>query len=155
MKIEIKSIASKILFEGGFSCIAEAVSAAIKSRADLSGADLSGAKNLQSAVAISRILPDGSLIVWKKCRYNVIVKLSIPSDAKRSHAFGRKCRAEFADVIEVFGAEKGESSFETGFFYEVGKRVTPKSEWCYDFTQECASGIHFFVTREEAEAYKL
>jgi hypothetical protein len=125
------------------------------SGANLSGANLSGAKNSQLAVAMTRILPEGSIVGWKKCRNNVLVKLSIPADAKRSHAFGRKCRAEFADVIEVFGAEKAESSFEDGFFYKAGKRAIPKCKWCDDFTEECASGIHFFITREEAEAYKL
>lgn len=44
MKIEIKSrIDGSILFEGDFSSLAEAVIAAIKSRANLSGASLSGA----------------------------------------------------------------------------------------------------------------
>jgi hypothetical protein len=44
MKIEIKSWWNgSVLFEGDFSCIAEAVSAAVRSRADLTGADLRGA----------------------------------------------------------------------------------------------------------------
>ena len=48
MKIEIKSVLGALLFEGDFSCLSEAVSAAVKARADLSraylsGADLSGA----------------------------------------------------------------------------------------------------------------
>jgi hypothetical protein len=42
MKIEIKSwITGSVIFEGDFSCIADAVKAAIVSRANLSGADLS------------------------------------------------------------------------------------------------------------------
>ena len=40
MKIEIKSIFGKLLFEGNFSCIADAVKAAIKAKADLSYANL-------------------------------------------------------------------------------------------------------------------
>ena len=40
MKIEIKSIGGSVLFEGDFSCIADAVNAAIKSSADLRYADL-------------------------------------------------------------------------------------------------------------------
>jgi hypothetical protein len=43
MKIEIKSIYRSLLFEGDFSSVAEAVKAALASRANLSGADLSGA----------------------------------------------------------------------------------------------------------------
>ena len=56
--------------------------------ADLSGADLSGAKNADLVIAQTRILAEGQLIGWKKCTFGVIVKLSIPAEAKRSHAFG-------------------------------------------------------------------
>jgi hypothetical protein len=49
MKIEIKSwLTGSVLFEGDFSCIADAVSAALKGGANLSGANLSGA-NLSGA----------------------------------------------------------------------------------------------------------
>ena len=41
MKIQIKSIYGKLLFEGDFSTMAEAVASAIKGKADLSFADLS------------------------------------------------------------------------------------------------------------------
>src|SRR3990167_5839977 len=94
-------------------------------RADLSGANLSGAKDADYAIARMRILPDGDLIVWKKCTDGVIVKLKIPETAKRSHAFGRKCRAEFADVLEVIGAEFGIGTHDDKTEYRVGQRVTP------------------------------
>ena len=64
----------------------------------LSGANLIGAKNADLAIARTRIIGDGALVGWKQCNNGVIVKLSIPADAKRSHAWGRKCRAEFADA---------------------------------------------------------
>ena len=48
MKIQIKSIYGKLLFEGDFSTMAEAVASAIKGKADLSFADLSFA-DLRSA----------------------------------------------------------------------------------------------------------
>jgi hypothetical protein len=41
MKIQIKSIAGSLLFEGDFSCMAEAVQAAVSSSANLRSADLS------------------------------------------------------------------------------------------------------------------
>ena len=47
------------------------------------------------------------LIGWKKCINGVIVKLRIPEEAKRSHAFGRSAALEFVDVLEVIGAEVG------------------------------------------------
>ena len=122
------------------------------SRADLSGADLSGAKNADLVIAQTQILPEGSLIGWKKCSGGVIVKLCIPEEAKRSHAFGRKCRAEFADVLEVFDGEFGVSQHDGKTEYRVGTRVFPDS-FSDDWQKECAPGIHFFITREEAEEY--
>ena len=120
--------------------------------ADLSRANLSGAYNAALVIAQTRILPEGSLIGWKKCSGGVIVKLCIPAEAKRSHAFGRKCRAEFVDVLEVFNGDVGISPYDGKTEYRVGSRVVPDA-WSDDWQDECASGIHFFVTREEAEAY--
>jgi hypothetical protein len=94
------------------------------------------------------------LIGWKKCRDGVIVKLRIPADAKRSHAFGRKCRAEFVDVLEVIGAAEGVSDHDRSIKYVAGKRVTPNS-FDDNWQAECSSGIHFFITRLEAENYSL
>jgi hypothetical protein len=128
-------------------------------RANLSGADpyranLSGAKKADHVIAQTRICPDGDIIGWKKCESGVIVKLSIPKDAKRNNAFGRKCRAEFADVIEIIGAEKAYSGYDCKFVYEVGKRVYP-DKFGENFMDECSNGIHFFITRLEAEEYIL
>ena len=132
------------------------------SRADLSGANLSGAnlyganlsraKNAELVIAQTRILPDGDLIGWKKCKDGVIVKLAIPAAAKRSHAFGRKCRAEFADVLEVIGASSGVSSHDDKTEYRVGCRVEA-DRFDENWQEECSGGIHFFITRIEAENY--
>ena len=171
MKIEIKHrYEYKILFTGEFSSLKIAVEAAISSCADLSDANLSGADlsraNLSGAVLSGAvlsgakgvekqppqtiILPAGDIIGWKKCTGNVMVKLLIPVEAKRSNAGGRKCRAEFARVLEVIGAKVGES--ERGGKYVAGEKVLPDS-WDDNWTAECSHGIHFFITREEAEAY--
>jgi len=122
------------------------------SGAYLSGAYLAGAENADYAIAQTRILPDGDLIGWKKCKDGVIVKLRIPESAKRSHAFGRKCRTEYADVLEVFGAEFGVAKHDGKTEYRVGTRVYPNS-FSDDWQEECDPGIHFFITRIEAENY--
>ena len=122
------------------------------SRADLSRADLSRAKNAELAIAKTRILPDGDLIGWKKCEDGIIVKLRIPEAAKRSHAFGRKCRAEYADVVEIIGADKAISSHDGKTEYVAGQRVTPDG-FDNNWQDECSRGIHFFITRLEAENY--
>ena len=120
--------------------------------ADLAGADLAGAKNAGLAIARTRILAEGDIVGWKKCRDNVIVKLRIPTGAKRSHAFGRKCRAEFADVLEVIGAERGVSIHDGKTEYVAGQRVTPDG-FDEDWREECSTGVHFYISRVEAEAH--
>jgi hypothetical protein len=129
------------------------LSRAILSGANLSGADLSGAKNAEHAISATRILPDGDLIGWKKCKDGILVKLRIPEAAKRSHAFGRKCRCEYADVLEVIGGEVGLAQHDDGKTkYRAGQRVTP-DKWDENWQEECAGGVHFFITRLEAENY--
>jgi len=246
MKIEIKSIYGELIFEGDFSCIAEAVKAALGAKkslraadlrfadlryadlnsadlssanlsaadlraanlsaadlraanlsfanlraanlssanlsaadlraanlsaadlraanlsfANLRAADLSSAKNAALAIAMTRILPpEGNLVGWKKLKCGEIAKLLIPTHAKRSHAFGRKCRASEALVLEIYKdgqpvAGEFAAHYDSALTYSKGKTVTPTAPFDDDFTNECGSGIHFFITREEAEAYIL
>ena len=123
------------------------------SGADLSRADLYGAVNADLQIARTRILPDeGDIIGWKKCRNDVIVKLKITDGTPRSHAFGRKCRAQSATVLEIIGAEKAYSSHDPKFSYEVGQCVEALN-WSENWMEECAGGIHFFITQAEARAY--
>ena len=120
---------------------------------DLSYAYLRRVKNLSSLVAAKlTIVPTtGSFRAWKKCQGGVIVELLIPEDAKRSNSTTRKCRAEYADVLKVIGATEGKSWFNPSFIYGVGKRVVA-DRWEEDRWVECGGGIHFFLTKEEAEA---
>ncbi len=124
--------------------------------ADLSYADLSHAKNIPDFVAaITSIVPEGELIVYKKLIGGAIATLRVLKEAKRSNATGRKCRAEYAEVLAVqdgYGnaIESGGSRFDHDFIYRVGETVRPH-EWCEDRWQECAGGIHFYLTRYEAE----
>jgi len=128
------------------------LSGADLSRADLYDANLSRAINADYVIAQTRILPEGDLIGWKKCNGGVIVKLRIPEAAKRSHAFGRKCRAEYVDVIEIIGGDKAISQHDGKTEYIVGARVVPDS-FSDDWQSECSNGIHFFITKIEAENY--
>ena len=124
----------------------------------LQDANLRGAKNVPPlAAARTSICPDGAIDGWKKCADGVIVCLRIPRKARRSNATGRKCRAEFAKVLAIFnedGSVAGEaySVHDPGFVYRVGEKVVPDS-FDEDRWNECASGIHFYLTREEAEAH--
>ena len=122
--------------------------------ANLRGADLRDAKNIPTITAsILSITPSGQFIAWKKCKDGVLVKLMVGKNAKRSNATGRKCRAEYVKVLEVIGATVGFSSHDDGVTkYEVGK-IVRCDQWEEDRWIECAGGIHFFLTREEAENY--
>ena len=120
------------------------LSGANLSGADLSGADLSGARNLWFQVP-----QEGELIVWKKLKGGVIAKLRVPPEARRTATpVGRKCRAEFVEVIEG----EGVSMHDGVTIYSAGQTVRP-DRFDDDVRAECRPGIHFFLTREEAEAY--
>jgi hypothetical protein len=122
--------------------------------ANLCGADLRGAKNVSDKLnAACSILPDsGPFVGWKKCENDVIVRVAIPSKARRSNATSRKCRAEFVKVLEVFGAEVGVSQYDGVTLYRPGK-IVRCDKWEEDRWIECGGGIHFFITRYEAENY--
>ena len=122
------------------------------SGADLRRADLSGALNSELAQAQVSIVSEGNVVGWKKCRDNVIVKLLIPQKAKRSNASGRKCRAEYVQVLRVFGSDLGISSHDGKTEYRKGE-IVRCDKWNEDRWTECGGGIHFFLTRIEAESY--
>ena len=121
--------------------------------ANLKGANLSDVKCNENTTFFALQCPEeGSFVAWKKCKNEVLVKLLIPEDAKRSSATSRKCRASKAVVLEVIGAEKGISTWDASFVYEVGKEMIPDS-FDDDRWNENSNGIQFFITRAEAENY--
>jgi len=116
--------------------------------ANLEGANLDGA-NLDGAILPHfQIVPDqGAFIGWKKLKGGVIVKLQIPAKAKRtSSLIGRKCRAEYVKVL----SEGGVSS--RGGKYIKGEVYRPDG-YDDDIRVECTKGVHFFITKREAEEY--
>ena len=141
--------------------------------ANLSGANLSGA-NLRDAnmpkliSAQTRILPDeGDIIGWKKAYADdimpprqVIVKLLIPADAQRSNSAGRKCRASKARILDLQDKQGNSlppdttaySSHDPDFTYKKGETVQVE-DFDTNRWNECAPGIHFFITRIEAAEY--
>jgi hypothetical protein len=130
------------------------LSVANLSGADLSGANLSGVKDIPAlAVDMTTICAEGEIIGYKKLLEGVAV-IKIPAEAKRSNATGRKCRASKAVVVSLpEGVEVGHSQYDQSFEYRAGATVEPKEPFCEDRWNECASGIHFFITRGEAERY--
>ena len=129
-------------------------SSADLSGANLSSAYLSGVKNISGiALAESSIVPEsGQFTGWKKCRNGVLVRVVVGKKARRSNATGRKCRAEYVKVLEVVGAEVGISNHDNRTEYRVGK-IVRCDKWNENRFVECGGGIHFFLTRIEAENY--
>ena len=127
------------------------------SGADMSGADMSGVVGIESVKNLFYPLscPEkGEYTAFKKANGN-IVELRIPLDAKRSSATGRKCRASKAIVVSITTIDGGparnevRSDFDSSFVYRVGETVEvqnfDENRW-----NECAPGIHHYITREEA-----
>ncbi len=153
------------------------LSGANLSEADLYWADLSWA-NLSEAYLseadlhwaiierhlLDRVCPiacpeTGSFIGWKKSHGDYIVKLEITDTAKRSSATGRKCRCSEAKVLAIetldgkdAGISSVRSKYDTDFVYTVGETVRVEN-FDDDRKNECAPGIHFFITRGEAVEY--
>ena len=143
-------------------------------RANLTKVDISGAR-LYAAVLENAILDDiifddktenfrihcpeqGAFVAYKKGLDNLIIKLLIPSDAKRVSSTMNCCRCDKAKVLEI-------KNFEgTKFFDEAWSTVAENfcyklGEWVYaenfneDRWYDSTGGIHFWMTEEEAKAY--
>ena len=137
-------------------------------RADLSMADLSMA-NLSMANLSGAILYEskgvnypmncpekGSFIGFKRVRGDLIVELEITGDSLRSSATGKKCRCSKAKVLSITNNDGTESNINSArslwdpdFVYTVGETIEVPN---FDTNRwnECAPGIHFFITRQEA-----
>ena len=128
------------------------------SDADLSGANLCGANlcganhNPLTAFFTISCPEEGSFIAFKKCK-GLIVKLEIPSDAKRSSATSLKCRASKAKCLEIENRlTEISSDYDSRFIYKVGETVEV-SDFNEDRWNECSTGIHFFMSKEVAKNY--
>ena len=133
--------------------------------ANLHGANLSCANLSELTIAQTSIIPDdGDVIGWKKTyadnKTPIIVKLLIPADAQRSNGTGRKCRASKARVLDLQDMQGNSlppdttaySGHDTDFTYKKGETVSV-ADFDTNRWNECASGIHFFITRIEAAEY--
>ena len=128
------------------------------SEANLYGANFCGADFYESkGVNYPMTCPEkGSFIGFKKVRNNLIVELEITEDALRSSATGRKCRCSKAKVLSITNIDGTESNtnsarslWDPDFIYSVGETIEvpdfDTNRW-----NECAPGIHFLISRQEA-----
>lgn len=86
-----------------------------------------------------------------------LITLYIPEGAKRSSAYGNKCRCDKAKVLDIrtFGNQRRDNAisyYDHSFVYEINKEVSvldfDENRW-----HECAPGIHFFMSEKEALEY--
>ena len=100
----------------------------------------------------------GAFLGYKKCFNNRLVQLLIPADAKRTSATLPSCRCSKAKVLTIksfdFKEEYDEawSRVDENVIYRKGEWVEVK-DFNEDRWQDSTTGIHFWLTREEAEAY--
>lgn len=150
---------------------------------DLCGANLMDANLINAKLPDPEIMnsicplvcPEkGAFIGWKTANVEmpyeagvlemvtVIIELQIPECAKRSSATGRKCRCDKALVLDIWSLNgvrlsKGtvaHSCYDPTFTYEVGQKLYVEI-FDDDRWNECSTGIHFFITEQEAIDYAL
>ena len=136
--------------------------------ADLTGANLTGADLIGSELEYSN-LTDTILDDKEQCRKGIvltepitgykkayggkIITLEIPIGAKVFSINNSKRRTNKCKVIDIQGETELSSKYDASFKYHVGDEID-----IIDFDErynvECEAGIHFFLTREEAENYR-
>lgn len=92
---------------------------------------------------------------------DVILKLEVPKEAKK-HASSWKYRVSEAKVVAIFDSDmkrihpsflrKVVSTYDKNYKYKLGKVAKPREPFD-DSDADCASGIHGFLTPEEAKNY--
>src|SRR5574344_1725835 len=135
--------------------------------ANFHDANFHGANNINEVISSANIAntalcmqcpEEGSFIGFKKAA-GCIVKLRVTESAKRSSATTHKCRCSEAEVMEIqnmYGTRSERTSvcseYDRNFIYSVGEIVSVP-DFDDDRWNECARGIHFFMSRQEAVNY--
>ena len=125
---------------------------------DLSNTNLKNVKTNINTIGYNLACPEeGSFIGYKRAS-GCMVKLLILDDAKRSSATTYKCRCDKAKVLDIIdintgeSMEKARSNYDPNFIYEVGEIVSvdnfDDNRW-----NECGTGIHFFMNRNNVLNY--
>ena len=134
-------------------------------RANLYGANLGGANlygaNLKRAnldekekYRIGQILKE-PMTGYKKTEEGIVITATIPAGAIVFCINGSKCRTNKARIIDMGGQnEVLHSSFDNDFEYRHMQDIEIE-DFNLMYNVECASGFHFFRTREEAENYNI
>lgn len=100
----------------------------------------------------------GALLGYKKCVNDRLVQLLIPADAKRTSATLPSCRCSKAKVLTIKSFDSTKE-FDEAWSLVDENFVYHKGQWVevLDFNEDrwmdSTTGIHFWMSREEAIAY--
>ena len=130
--------------------------------ANLTGADLTHADleyaNLTDAILDEKeqcrkgIVLTEPMIGYKNSNEWEIITLEIPIGAKVFSINNNKRRTNKVKVIDMQGETELSSIHDIDFKYHVGDEIDI-IDFNENYNVECGEGIHFFLTREEAEKY--
>ena len=115
--------------------------------ANLYGADLDNSEKQRLGQIIKEPLTG-----FKKTAEGVVITAEIPAGAIVFCINGKKCRTNRAKITDMGGKELLHSRYDNRFEYTLGKEIVIDG-FSLMYNVECASGFHFFRTREEAENY--
>ncbi len=152
--MKIRDYNGNELWADDLPTIRKSLEAAVKAGASLDRASIIGASLKGASLPHIQICPEvGSFSAFKKLANGQIAELLIPGDAKRNSCLvGRKCRSDMARVISGEG-----DSMTTQFpkrHYAPGELVVADN-YDPDIRVECSGGIHWFITRQEAEEFTM
>jgi hypothetical protein len=127
------------------------------SKVDLEDSNLENTHLSENEECRRGLILKEDMIGWKKCRGSRIVKLCIPKRAVVFSINNYKCRTNVAKVLEITNlagkvCRVAYSNYEPDFKYKVGE-IVEVEDFSLRYNLECASGIHFFRTKEEAIDY--
>ena len=124
----------------------------------LNGANLNNVKTNMYTIGYNLACPEeGSFIGYKKAK-DCIIKLLIMEDSKRSSSTSIKCRCDKAKVLDIEKIDTGEkvesvpSDYDINFIYGVGE-IVKVDDFDENRWNECSTGIHFFMNKQNAIKY--
>ncbi len=101
---------------------------------------------------------EGAFVAYKKCVNDRLVQLLVPADAKRTSGTNAACRVSKAKVLTIKSFDYTKE-FDEAWSLAAEDFVYPKGKWLEipDFNEdrwfESTTGIHVWLTREEAMRY--
>ena len=125
---------------------------------NLNNANLNNVKTNMYTIGYNLACPEEDSFIGYKKAGKYIVKLLIMEDSKRNSATTLKCRCNKAKVLDIEKIDTGEkvestpSDYDINFVYKVGE-IVKVDDFDENRWNECSSGIHFFMNKENAIQY--